>query len=155
MKSLAEFKKESIKVSPPPEEWITVFNKLILLFADWGLTEEYVDSFTYTCEGDLADDCFEANFIDHFIHHALRISPFSVFFGRMFEITKTTILTPYFDSDKWDFNINKEAKIFKGRLPGDVYYDMTIGKIEDISRGKEIYEKLEDIKKIFPIYIKD
>lgn len=134
MKSLVEFKKESIKVSPSPEEWVTVYNKLILLFADWGLTEEYIDSFLYTWEGDLANDCFEADFIDHLIYYALCISTYSTLFGRMFEITKTTVLTPYFDCDKWDFRITTETEILR--------------------EGREVYEKLEDIKKIFPIYIK-
>lgn len=152
MKDLLEFKINSL-VRKPGEKWINVFNKLIVIFAGWGLSEEFLDKFHYECT-ETKD--FEPRFIQEFVYYALGIRGNPLWNG-VFMIYEYIDSGPYDDDYYWRVNITGRVLLEKNNLEkisGKWVFD-NYDLVKDFKGqfGDEIYKKLEEISKLFPIKI--
>lgn len=150
MKDLLEFKVDSL-VKKPEEQWTEVFNKLIVIFSEWGFSEEFLNKFHYRCT-ETKD--FEPRFIQEFIYYALGIHGNPLWKG-VFEIYEYVGSGPYDDYYYWRVHIRYRKDLERNNLEkisGKWVFDNYF-LVKDFygPYGDEIYRKLEEIAKLFPI----
>lgn len=162
MKSLLEFKKDSIRI--PEKEIENIWIKFQYIFSTWDISEEKIYSFDIKKFSDvfwknfknIETSIFEVEFLKAIILHSLDLKGI-IFWENSFDIEHYVEqdVTPY---DTYTYHvlqfIIKDQKEVMISLKGENVYD-NIRYLDDfIKDSGGIYNKLRELKKLFPVRYK-
>lgn len=157
MKSLLEFKKDSISVNSPSKEWEELYKNLINLFIEWNI-EDRVSTFEFEWNNKFGviDEKFEPTFIKKLIIHVLDIPNIPIW-KDIFTIKNTTYNQSYHGSgsNTLVYNYYMELEFKRSvlqKLDSEWVYDNYF-LVKEFMEDNELYTRLFKISKLFPIKV--
>lgn len=157
MKSLSEFKKDSISVNSPSKEWEELYKNLINLFKEWNI-EDRVSTFKFEWNNKFGviDEKFEPIFIKKLIIHVLDIPNIPIW-KDIFKIKNTTYNQSYHGSGSntlvYSYYMELEFKrSVLQKLDSEWVYD-NYPLVKEFMEDNELYIRLFNISKLFPIKV--
>lgn len=157
MKSLLEFKKDSISVNSPSKEWEELYKNLINLFIEWNI-EDRVSTFEFEWNNKFGviDEKFEPTFIKKLIIHVLDIPNIPIW-KDIFTIKNTTYNQSYHGSGSntlvYQYYMELEFKrSVLQKLDSEWVYD-NYPLVKEFMEDNELYIRLFNITKLFPIKV--
>lgn len=160
MKSLLEFKQESVIVEKPKEEWNKLYLELLELFKSWGL-EDRVNSFKYEYRGlgGSFNKNFERSFITKLIIHVLDINRDSRLWDGIFSIEKTSSVPKSYHGSGSNITVNTYSFELRDKpevldyLPGGWVYEHLEEVKDFMDQYNKKYMRLFEIKRLFPLEV--
>ena len=159
MKSLLEFKKDSISISSPKKEWEELYKNLIDLFIKWDI-EERISTFEFKWYNKFGaiDDKFEPIFIKKLIIHVLNI-PDTPIWKNIFTIDTGAVHNQSYhgsgnDTLVYDYYMSlRDKREVLNSLNSEWVYDNYSLVTDFMNQYNELYIKLFDIARLFPIRV--
>lgn len=158
MKSLLEFKKESIKITSPKKEWEDLYKVLIEKFIEWNI-EDRVSTFEFEWNSKfgIIDDKFEPIFIKKLIIHVLDIPDIPIW-DNIFTIKSNSYTQSYHGSlsnsivtEYW-MDLKSKDDALKS-LNSEWVFNNYSSVSDFMNQYNKLYIRLFDIARLFPIKV--